>query len=99
MIASYIHSPTQHSKPELLAEITPLLPPRPPLPEAPPVAAPMIYVQKRVHWEYKQLVRNLSKEATLTTDELNALGQEGWELTGVTTDAPLVYFYFKRLSG
>jgi len=57
----------------VLAEITPLLPPRPPLPEAPPVAAPMIYVQKRTQWEYKQLVRNLSKEATLTTDELNAL--------------------------
>jgi hypothetical protein len=33
----------------------------------------MIYVQKRTQWEYKQLVRNLSKEATLTTDELNAL--------------------------
>lgn len=74
MSVNLIHSPTWGSDPGLLAEITPLLPPRPPLPEAPPVAAPMIYVQKRVQWEYKQLVRNLSKEATLTTDELNALG-------------------------
>ena len=44
-----------------------------------------------------QLVRNLGKEAAPTADELNTLGQEGWELTGVTTDAPFVYFYFKRV--
>ncbi|MCE7986324.1 MAG: hypothetical protein DYG89_34555 [Caldilinea sp. CFX5] len=97
MIASHIRSTTRYSEPGLL-EITPLLPPRPSLPEAPPVAPPMIYVQKKVQWEYKQLVRNLSKETTLTADELNTLGQEGWELTGVTTDAPFVYFYFKRLT-
>ena len=59
----------------------------------------MIYVQKRTQWEYKQLVRNLGKESAPTADELNTLGQEGWELAGVTTDAPFVYFYFKRLMG
>lgn len=97
MVTKLIHSPTRHGEPGWQAEITPLLPPRPPLPEAPTVAAPTIYVQKSVQWEYRQLIRNLGKEAAPTADELNALGQEGWELTGVTTDAPFVYFYFKRL--
>jgi hypothetical protein len=98
MSANLIHSSTRGSKPGLLAEITPLLPPRPPMPEAPPMAAPMIYVQKSAQWEYKQLVRNLSKEEAPTAAELNTLGKEGWELAGVTTDSPFAYFYFKRLA-
>lgn len=97
MLANLIHSSICVNDPGFLAEITPLLPPRPPLPEAPAVASPMIFVKKSVTWEYMQLVRNLGKETAPTADELNTLGQEGWELTGVTTDAPFAYFYFKRV--
>lgn len=97
MIANLIYSPTWDNDPGLLAEITPLLPPRPPQPEAPVMAPPMIFVKKSLQWEYMQLVRNLGKETAPTADELNTLGQEGWELIGVTMDAPFVYFYFKRL--
>lgn len=96
MIANLIHSPTWHRGSDVLAEIALLVPPRPPLPEAPAVAPPMIYVQKRIQWEYKQLVRNLGKAIAPTADELNTLGQEGWELTGATTDAAFAYFCFKR---
>ncbi|MBX3016133.1 MAG: hypothetical protein KF832_31720 [Caldilineaceae bacterium] len=79
----------------------PMLPPSTPSsplvsPQA-PIAAPLIYVQKPVRWEYQQLVRNLAKEATLTAAELDMLGKDGWELAGVTTDSPFVYFYFKRV--
>lgn len=92
MIANLIHSPTWHRGSDVLAEIALLVPPRPPLPEAPAVAPPMIYVQKHIQWEYKQLVRNLGKAIAPTADELNTLGQEGWELTGVTTDAAFATF-------
>jgi hypothetical protein len=54
----------------------------------------MIYVQKHIQWEYKQLVRNLGKAIAPTADELNTLGQEGWELTGATTDATLRLLLF-----
>jgi hypothetical protein len=48
-------------------------------------------------WEYKQLTRNLKKEKPLDETELNALGAEGWEMSGVTQHPPTIYFYFKRL--
>lgn len=83
---------------ERIPDIPPLVPPSSPLPEAPQVVAPLIYVHKSVQWEYQQLVRNLAKEAAPTAAELNTLGKEGWELAGVTTDAPFVYFYFKRMA-
>lgn len=84
--------------PDRLPEIPPLIPPAAPQPEAPQVAAPMIYVHKRSQWEYQQLVCNLSKETAPTAEELNMMGKEGWELAGVTTDSPFIYFYFKRLA-
>ena len=67
-------------------------------PQAGPIHLPMVYVTEKVRWEYKQIIRNLAKEEALTEDELNALGTDGWELTGVFSDAPFVYFYFKRLA-
>ena len=84
--------------PERLPDLPPLVPPRTPLSEAPQVVAPLIYVQKRTAWEYKQLMRNLSREEAPTATELDTLGKEGWELTGITTDAPFAYFYFKRVA-
>ncbi len=58
---------------------------------------PMVYVKEHVVWEYKLLTRNLAKEEAPNEAELNAIGKEGWELAGITTDHPLVRFYFKRL--
>jgi hypothetical protein len=57
----------------------------------------MIYVEKSVKWEYKQIVRDLEKEPLPGEPELNALGEEGWELSGVAQQPPMAYFYFKRL--
>jgi hypothetical protein len=62
------------------------------------VQSPIVYVDENPVWEYKQLVRNLAKEKAPSEDELNALGADGWELAGIFTDSPFVYFYFKRLA-
>ncbi len=43
------------------------------------------------------VTRNLAKEEAPSEEELNKIGKEGWELVGVFSDTPLVYFYFKRL--
>lgn len=61
-----------------------------------PVRPSMVYVKKALKWGYKQIVRNLESEQPLTEAELNALGEEGWELSGVAQKPPLTYFYFKR---
>ncbi|HSL30507.1 MAG TPA: hypothetical protein VK900_15010 [Anaerolineales bacterium] len=69
-----------------------LIPPR----EPQPVRPPMIFVEKQLKWEYKQMIRNLEKENPPDEAELNALGEEGWELSGVAQHPPLACFYFKR---
>ena len=61
------------------------------------IRPPMIYIEKQVKWEYKQIVRNLKKEGPIDEAELNALGEQGWEMSGVAQQPPLAYFYFKRL--
>jgi hypothetical protein len=81
---------------------TPTPPPTtPPIPTPVPpyqmpevhVRPPMVYVEPR--WAYKHLTRPLGE--TLSEDEMNALGRDGWELTGVYADATSVHFYFKRV--
>jgi hypothetical protein len=62
-----------------------------------PVRPPMIYVEKQLKWEYKQIIRDLEKEKPLDEAELNELGKEGWELSGIAQQPPLAYFCFKRL--
>jgi hypothetical protein len=62
------------------------------------IQPPIVYVKEKPIWEYKQLVRNLAQEKAPTEDELNTLGADSWELAGIFTDAPFVYFYFKRLA-
>ena len=57
----------------------------------------MVYVKKSSKWEYKQIVRNLDEEDAPEEAELNALGEAGWELSGVVQQPPRAYFYFKRL--
>jgi len=71
-----------------------LIPPREPQHE--PIRPPMVYIEKRLKWEYKQLARNLKKEGTLSDEELNALGAEDWEMSGVAQQLHLTYYYFKR---
>jgi hypothetical protein len=61
------------------------------------VRPPMIYIEKKLKWEYKQIARNLKKEKPLDETELNTLGEEGWEMSGVVQHSTFVYFYFKRL--
>jgi hypothetical protein len=68
----------------------------PPLESKQPARPPMVYIEKQWKWEYKQIVRNLEKESPLDETELNALGEEGWELSGVAQQPPVAYFYFKR---
>jgi hypothetical protein len=57
----------------------------------------MVYVSEKIVWEYKQLVRNLSRDNAPADEELNRLGKEGWELVGIMKDSPIAYFYFKRM--
>jgi hypothetical protein len=69
-----------------------LIPPR----EPQNIRPPMIYVERHLKWEYKQIVRDLDKEKPLDEDELNALGEDGWEMSGVTHHQTFAFFYFKR---
>lgn len=71
-----------------------LIPPRDPQHE--PVRPPMIYIERRLKWEYKQIVRNLESEKPLDEGELTTLGQDGWEMSGIAQHPPITYFYFKR---
>lgn len=72
-----------------------IIPPREPQGQE-PVRPPMIYVKRKMTWEYKQIIRNLESAKPLDETEMNALGADGWEMTGVTQQPPLAYYYFKR---
>ena len=78
--------------PPLTSTVSPPITP----PATPQVASMLVYVKDKARWEYKVLTRNLAKEQALMEAEVNALGEGGWELAGVVSDSPLVYFYFKR---
>ena len=72
-----------------------LIPPsEPKSPES--VRAPMVYVRKPLKWEYKQIVRDLETDKLLDEAEMNALGEEGWELSAIAQQPPLTYYYLKR---
>ncbi len=68
-----------------------------PNPPARGVITPIVYVNEKIIWEYKLLVRNLSNENAAAEQELNQLGKDGWELVGVVNDSRLAYLYFKRI--
>jgi hypothetical protein len=72
-----------------------LIPPHEPK-QSDPIRPPMVYVKKSLKWEYKQVVRDLEQEQPLEEAELNALGEEGWEMTGIAQQPPKTYYYFKR---
>ncbi len=91
-----MNMPTQSQK-SLLPDMPPLTPTSPErVPPLLPGASMLVYVKEKAKWEYKVLVRNLGKEQAPDEIELNALGVDGWELAGVASDSPLIYFYFKR---
>ena len=69
-------------------------PPRPAEPRAGHISAPWVPVVPR--WEYKVVVRNLETEALPSEGGLDALGADGWELSGVAQEGTRVHFYFKR---
>jgi hypothetical protein len=57
---------------------------------------PMVYVRER--WQYKRLQRDLNKEGPPTEEELNELGEEGWQVAGMFTHEAHLYLIFKRLT-
>jgi hypothetical protein len=59
---------------------------------------PMVWVREPVVWEYRRLERERGDHGALPVQELNELGEEGWELAGVLAVEERVYFYFKRVS-
>ena len=67
-----------------------LQPPQPPEPSVPQLHAPMVYVYEKQQWEYRIIAH------TMTEDELNTQGAEGWELVGVVALPTTTQFYFKR---
>jgi hypothetical protein len=69
-------------------------PPRPNAPAGTRVEPPWVPVAP--NWEYKQLSRDPQTEGLPSEAELNALGREHWELTGVVREGERVHFYFKR---
>lgn len=72
-----------------------LIPPHEPK-QPEPIRPPMIYIEKQLKWEYKQIVRDADSEKPLDETELNALGEDGWEMAGVAQQPPRTYYYFKR---
>ena len=61
-----------------------------------PLEPPSVWVEPR--WEYRDVVRRIADEAPLSEAELNGLGQEHWELTGVIPVGEVVHYYFKRVA-
>jgi hypothetical protein len=67
-----------------------------PAPQA-PAPMVMVYVKEPIQWEYKQIIRDLQAgEKAPTEEELNQLGQDGWELTSAFSRFTQLFFYFKR---
>jgi len=69
-------------------------PSRPNAPAGTRVELPWVSIEPS--WEYKELTRDLQSEGLPSEAELNALGSEHWELTGVLREGERVHFYFKR---
>jgi hypothetical protein len=69
-------------------------PPRHPPPLRPQLRPDPLYVHVPPRWEYRELVRPQGAPPTVT--ELNALGDEGWELVNITPVDDDLHCYFKR---
>jgi hypothetical protein len=69
-------------------------PPHRPEPAAPRMNPPWVPIEPK--WEYKEIARDLASEQLLSEADLNALGEEHWELAGILRDDHRAHFYFKR---
>ncbi len=65
-------------------------------PESPDVRVHPPMVPAEPMWEYQHLVRQIPPDRPLDESTLNAMGEDGWELTGVVAVATAVHYYFKR---
>jgi hypothetical protein len=59
---------------------------------------PVVYVEESMIWQYIRISRNLEKDEAPAEEELNKLGEQGWELCGIFSQKSFVHFYFKRPS-
>jgi hypothetical protein len=73
------------------------LPERPGDPRFPSEPSPLVYVLEELHREHKRIEQVLDGQAAPTEEDLNALGEAGWELVGILSYRDRVYLYFKRL--
>ena len=76
------------------------IPPLPPWSPVPPPLTPQAHIEPPVipldpRWEYREIVRDPAT-GLMSTQELDALGAEHWELVGVVPAGDGVHFYFKR---
>lgn len=71
-------------------------PPRPAPGPGAPLEPPLVWVEPR--WEYYHVVRHIGADEALSEAELNALGTEHWELTGVVPMGDTIHYYFKRVA-
>ena len=69
-------------------------PPRSPEPPEHRVSPPWVSVEPR--WEYREVTRDLDREPLPSESDLNALGDEHWELAGIVREEHRAHFYFKR---
>ena len=75
-----------------------LHPPQRPEQEEAPVTLPRIYVSEPLHWEYKQVAREVEREGLLDEAGLDALGAKGWELAAAVSEAQRITYIFKRVA-
>ena len=73
-----------------------LYPPQRPEREPAPFTVPRIYISEPMHWEYRQLARDLQEEGELDDAALNELGADGWELAAAVPHAQKMTYIFKR---
>lgn len=73
--------------------------PGPPTPQDPPrpiAQPPTVLVYEKQRWEYKVVSRTADEDAHSSEAELNALGEDGWELVALVHGSSTAQFYLKR---